>query len=179
MTDSYNFELFRNDERIMVTNQFCVDFHITFVKECDAYEVYAYAKEYPYDSDCDCDDDQAGQRCMCNWNFERSIVMDAEEHSVVDIVTKTIDEINKVKRCTKCQRSYESMSDYTTICASCFLQDLIDKNLPNIASCSICMDEYTITQEKKLPCTHCICKRCYSNLKQKKCPICRADCNMD
>lgn len=44
-----------------------------------------------------------------------------------------------------------------------------------MVECEICMDKFPIDCFEFFPCAHKLCKFCYHNIKQLKCPYCRLD----
>lgn len=44
-----------------------------------------------------------------------------------------------------------------------------------MVDCEVCMEKFPIDCFEFFPCAHKLCKFCYNNIKQLKCPYCRYD----
>lgn len=169
----YTFARFEDDENVVIRGRNGLRFHITFDRdpcfEEGDHTMTAYAKLFPTDEDCVCLDEDS-RLCRCNWNYEIELsAPDAKE-----CIEKMMERIAKVTACAQCQRTFTSYEG-STQCGSCFLQGVLDRDLPVVLNCPICYEDIKETRLHVLArCSHAICIRCYDSLPQmKRCPMCR------
>ena len=60
-------------------------------------------------------------------------------------------------------------------CGSCFLQRVLERDMPTVSTCPVCYEDNKESSVKELSCKHLMCTWCYAKLPEpKKCPLCRA-----
>lgn len=168
----YAFARFEDDDHVVIRGRSGLKFHIAFDSDpcfVGDHTITAYAKLFPTDEDCVCLDED-NRLCRCNWNYEiTSSAADAKE-----CIEAMMARIANVTTCAQCQRTFASYEG-STRCGSCFLQDVLDRDLPVVLNCPVCYEDIKETHRHVLSrCSHALCIRCYDSLPRiKPCPMCR------
>lgn len=173
MGSEYDFQRFVDDENLSVRTGNNLTFSLVFEQpdppDDDAHVITAYTKLYPHDEDCVCLNPD-NSTCHCNWNYELS----TSSYSASKCIEEMLAKVSKVIRCEKCERCHLQYQDFQQ-CGSCFLQRVLERDMPTVSTCPVCYEDNKESSVKELSCKHLMCTWCYAKLPEpKKCPLCRA-----
>ena len=120
-----------------------------------------------HDHTWECEDDDDSDICDCQpWHDIEQLT----DNDLRELVKKTWELTNKCLICSRCGDVFYKKTPLD-ICTKCWWQHQFDSYGEQLQKCIICDFMMYVHTEKKYPCGHSICRRCFSKI--TKCPICR------